>query len=141
VTNDSILAFILCIGLMSSFSYQFLLLPRAILRRTCLVWLFAEMDSYGRVGGVCRMCAVWVSGQSALCCLCCSKIAEAEAAMSVNEKKWLVMHVQSVLVDKVHCAVCVSGQVHDLLPCCNRLQHCRVGVGRNFSLSVLIDIS
>jgi hypothetical protein len=24
---------------------------------------------------------------------CCSKIAEAEAAMSVNEKKWLVMHM------------------------------------------------
>ena len=24
---------------------------------------------------------------------CCSKIAEAEAAVSVNEKKWLVMHV------------------------------------------------
>ena len=25
--------------------------------------------------------------------LCCSKITEAEAAVSVNEKKWLVMHV------------------------------------------------
>jgi hypothetical protein len=25
--------------------------------------------------------------------LCCSKIAEAEAVVSVNEKKWLVMHV------------------------------------------------
>jgi hypothetical protein len=25
---------------------------------------------------------------------CCNKIAEAEAAVSVNEKKWLVMHVQ-----------------------------------------------
>jgi hypothetical protein len=25
--------------------------------------------------------------------LCCSKIAEAEAGVSVNEKKWLVMHV------------------------------------------------
>jgi hypothetical protein len=25
--------------------------------------------------------------------LCCSKIAEAEAAVSVNEKKWLVMHM------------------------------------------------
>ena len=24
----------------------------------------------------------------------CSKIAEAEAAVSVNEKKWLVMHMQ-----------------------------------------------
>jgi seryl-tRNA(Sec) selenium transferase len=24
---------------------------------------------------------------------CCSKIAEAEAAVSVNEKKWLVMHM------------------------------------------------
>jgi hypothetical protein len=26
-------------------------------------------------------------------CYCCSKIAEAEAAMSVHEKKWLVMHM------------------------------------------------
>ena len=26
-------------------------------------------------------------------CLLCSKIAEAEAAVSVNEKKWLVMHM------------------------------------------------
>ena len=25
--------------------------------------------------------------------LCCNKIAEAEAAVSVNEKKWSVMHV------------------------------------------------
>jgi hypothetical protein len=25
--------------------------------------------------------------------VCCSKIAEAEAGVSVNEKKWLVMHV------------------------------------------------
>jgi hypothetical protein len=25
--------------------------------------------------------------------VCCSKIAEAEAAVSVNEKKWLVMHM------------------------------------------------
>ena len=25
--------------------------------------------------------------------LCCNKIAEAETAVSVNEKKWLVMHV------------------------------------------------
>jgi hypothetical protein len=28
-----------------------------------------------------------------LCRLGCSKIAEAEAAVSVNEKKWLVMHM------------------------------------------------
>jgi hypothetical protein len=27
------------------------------------------------------------------CTLGCSKIAEAEAAVSVNEKKWLVMHM------------------------------------------------
>ena len=26
-------------------------------------------------------------------CVCCNKIAEAEAAVSVNEEKWLVMHV------------------------------------------------
>jgi hypothetical protein len=26
-------------------------------------------------------------------CCCCSKIAGAEAAVSVNEKKWLVMHM------------------------------------------------
>ena len=25
--------------------------------------------------------------------VCCSKIAEAEAVVSVNEKKWLVMHI------------------------------------------------
>jgi hypothetical protein len=30
---------------------------------------------------------------SALDVDCCSKIAEAEAAVSVNEKKWLVMHM------------------------------------------------
>ena len=29
-----------------------------------------------------------------VCASSCSKIAEAEAAVSVNEKKWLVMHVQ-----------------------------------------------
>jgi hypothetical protein len=28
-----------------------------------------------------------------MCPSCCNKIAEAEAAVSVNEKKWLVMHV------------------------------------------------
>jgi hypothetical protein len=31
--------------------------------------------------------------QAAPCCmLLCNKIAEAEAAVSVNEKKWLVLH-------------------------------------------------
>jgi hypothetical protein len=30
---------------------------------------------------------------SAVAVCCCSKIAEAEAGVSVNEKKWLVMHV------------------------------------------------
>ena len=30
---------------------------------------------------------------SRLTVLCCSKIAEAEAAVSVDEKKWLVMHM------------------------------------------------
>jgi hypothetical protein len=34
--------------------------------------------------------AGYVSGDT---WLCCSKIAEAEAAVSVNEKKWLVMHM------------------------------------------------
>jgi hypothetical protein len=32
-------------------------------------------------------------GDNGWCGLCCSKIAEAEAVVSVNEKKWLVMHV------------------------------------------------
>jgi hypothetical protein len=32
-----------------------------------------------------------LSETQSLCC--CSKIAEAEAAVSVNEKKWLVMHM------------------------------------------------
>jgi hypothetical protein len=33
----------------------------------------------------------------------CSKIAEAEAAVSVNEKKWLVMHMLGV--------VCTDGSI------------------------------
>jgi hypothetical protein len=37
--------------------------------------------------------------------LCCSKIAEAEAAVSVNEKKWLVMHMQVLL--RLLAACCV----------------------------------
>jgi hypothetical protein len=32
---------------------------------------------------------------------CCSKIAEAEAGVSVNEKKWLVMHVHVKMLKKV----------------------------------------
>jgi hypothetical protein len=32
--------------------------------------------------------------------LLCSKIAEAEAAVSVNEKKWLVMHMLPLLVPR-----------------------------------------
>jgi hypothetical protein len=47
------------------------------------------------------------------CLLCCSKIAEAEAAMSVNEKKWLVMHMHvqrhasySIHVDMRHASPC-----------------------------------
>jgi hypothetical protein len=36
-------------------------------------------------------------------CLSCSKIAEAEAAVSVNAKKWLVMHVHVQL--KLACRV------------------------------------
>jgi len=39
---------------------------------------------------------VWVTpaDRHCLCVVaCCSKIAEAEAAVSVNEKKWLVMHM------------------------------------------------
>jgi hypothetical protein len=31
--------------------------------------------------------------QDCLAPVCCGKIAEAEAAVSVNEKKWLVMHM------------------------------------------------
>ena len=31
----------------------------------------------------------------------CSKIAEAEAAVSVNEKKWLVMHMHVQLLDEL----------------------------------------
>jgi hypothetical protein len=53
----------------------------------------------------------------------CSKIAEAEAVVSVNEKKWLVMHmhVQMRLASfgapkpLAHCDIKVSGQ---LLPFC-----------------------
>jgi hypothetical protein len=54
---------------------------------------------------------------------CCSKIAEAEAVVSVNEKKWLVMHVHvQMRLDELrgpqplaHCDMKVSGQ---LLPFC-----------------------
>jgi hypothetical protein len=53
----------------------------------------------------------------------CSKIAEAEAAVSVNEKKWLVMHMHVQLqLDELrgpkplaHCDMKVPGQ---LLPFC-----------------------
>jgi hypothetical protein len=42
-------------------------------------------------------CVVWVRAAKLLLrageVLCCSKIAKAEAAVSVNEKQWLVMHV------------------------------------------------
>ena len=38
--------------------------------------------------------------------LCCNKIAEAEAVVSVNEKKWLVMHVMHV-----HVSLCVGHPV------------------------------
>jgi hypothetical protein len=35
---------------------------------------------------------------------CCSKIAEAEAAVSVNDKKWLVMHMHVQLkLDELGC--------------------------------------
>ena len=37
----------------------------------------------------------------------CSKIAEAEAVVSVNEKEWLVMHVQLRLVEHARCC-CVK---------------------------------
>jgi hypothetical protein len=51
----------------------------------------------------CMYCrAFTLRGPVCMCCsrpyrlhvVHCSKIAEAEAAVSVNEKKWLVMHVQ-----------------------------------------------
>jgi hypothetical protein len=38
-------------------------------------------------------CSEGLLGCPVLLLLCCSKIAEAEAGVSVNEKKWLVMHV------------------------------------------------
>jgi hypothetical protein len=40
------------------------------------------------------MCHIWAPSERLHCSICCSKIAEAEAAVSVNEKKWLVMHMQ-----------------------------------------------
>jgi hypothetical protein len=44
------------------------------------------------------------------CQLQCSKIAEAEAAVSVNETKWLVMHMHVQLrLDELHCQLqCMS---------------------------------
>jgi hypothetical protein len=50
--------------------------------------------------------AVVVYGRPSVCC--CSKIAEAEAAVSVNEKKWLVMHVQLQL-DELQSVCCCHG--------------------------------
>jgi hypothetical protein len=38
---------------------------------------------------------------SASCTRCCNKIADAQAAVSVNEKKWLVMHMH-VQLDELH---------------------------------------
>jgi hypothetical protein len=49
--------------------------------------------------GLCCLCQclysskVWEVASKFVLQSCCSKIAEAEAAMSVNEKKWLVMHM------------------------------------------------
>jgi hypothetical protein len=38
--------------------------------------------------------------------VCCYKIAEAEAAVSVNEEKWLVMHVHVQLrLDELQCVL------------------------------------
>jgi hypothetical protein len=46
--------------------------------------------------------------------VCCKKIAEAEAAVSVNEKKWLVMHMHVQLrLDELRgppCLTCVAKQ-------------------------------
>jgi hypothetical protein len=40
---------------------------------------------------------------------CCSKMAEAEAAVSVNEKKWLVMHMHVQLkLDEQSCECSVQ---------------------------------
>ena len=47
--------------------------------------------------------------------LCCSKIAEAEAAMSVNEKKWLVMHMHVQLDEAAKLGTAVT-MMHWLLP-------------------------
>mgnify|MGYP001807082037 CR=1 FL=1 len=42
--------------------------------------------------------------------LCCSKIAEAEAGVSVNEKKWLVMHVHvQMRLDELSSPLCLPG--------------------------------
>jgi hypothetical protein len=41
-----------------------------------------------------RQLVQWLDPTERLYACCCSKITEAEAAVSVNETKWLVMHVQ-----------------------------------------------
>ena len=46
------------------------------------------------------LCGACSAGWLQLCC--CSKIAEAEAGVSVNEKKWLVMHMH-VQLDGYSC--------------------------------------
>ena len=54
-----------------------------------------------------------VTGLTASHRLCCSKIAEAEAGVSVNEKKWLVMHVHVQMrpTGSVYIRVVVPGAV------------------------------
>ena len=49
----------------------------------------------------CSCCTSW--RQQASCTRCCNKIADAQAAVSVNEKKWLVMHMHVQLqLDELH---------------------------------------
>jgi hypothetical protein len=55
---------------------------------------------------------------------CCGKIAEAEAAVSVNEKKWLVMHMHVQLkLDELHacwlqCLACSCKALTAVGTCC-----------------------
>jgi len=70
---------------------------------------------------------VWVTpaDRHCLCVVaCCSKIAEAEAAVSVNEKKWLMMHVHV----QMRLDVGRYGGSFTLLPWCTLLHVGRISV-------------
>jgi hypothetical protein len=82
-----------------------------------LVWF--ETEALHRCVRLCNVlcCYIGVMG------ICCSKIAEAEAAVSVNEKKWLVMHMHVQLqLDELRGPQTLGLGVMGICRCCCRHQ-------------------